>query len=448
MAGLRPAGRREAVLVVILLGAFGPYLYKTAGLRTDHLIIYGVGLWTMARFGIEPRLARLPATLWVVVGCLVAATAWTLLVSVLVDSASTMEIVASAESYFQPVALIAGLAVLVAVGPWADRRRRMFTAIAVICLLLTVNTAIAIASVFFDTWPLVRIFVRETAATGTSVWENAALNGRFSGVFDQPMEAGVAYSAGLAAWVYWVARLGRPTVRHLVLLGALVIGGFLSVSKVFILGGLPLCLVYLAWTFRMKPSRIARYFLAGLVFVALFVPAAVWLMNRWSGQIFFLRLFDSDLISSQGLIALYSAGRFGAGPTTVSSLFSTTWAEAPLQGFGFAAFSPLDSAYIQFFYQGGMVALALYALMLGALAVHAFRHRRVAPEESRLLVVLLILVLGAGIGAPALTLNRASTILWTLIVLAVCTSSAGRTAARRRLQPAVGRGGTVTETDG
>lgn len=432
-AGLGPRVRRETLLAVILLGAFGPYLYKSAGLRTDHLVVYGVGLWTLAKLGLRPHAARLSATLWVVVGCLAAATSWTLLVSIAADSAPMMEIAASAESYFQPVALIVGLAVLVTVGPWADRRSLVLTATAVICLLLTVNTAIAIASVFFDTWPLVRIFVRETAATGTSVWENAALNGRFSGVFDQPMEAGVAYSAGLAAWVYWVARLGRPSARHLVLLGALVIGGFLSVSKVFILGGLPLCLLYLAWTFRMRPGTIARYFLAGLLFIALFVPGAVWLMNRWSGQRFFLRLFDSDLIFSQGLIAFYSAGRFGAGQTTVSSLFSTTWAEAPIQGFGFAAFSPLDSAYIQFFYQGGLVALGFYALILAALAAHAFRHRRVAPDESRLLVVLLILVLGAGIGAPALTLNRASTVLWTLIVLVVCTSSAGRSAARRSM---------------
>jgi 4-amino-4-deoxy-L-arabinose transferase-like glycosyltransferase len=296
----------------------------------------------------------------------------------------------------------------------------------VICLLLAANTILAIASVFFDTWPLVRLFVREAAATGTSVWENAALNGRYSGVFDQPMEAGVAYSAGLAAWVYWVARLGRPATRHLILLGALVIGGFLSVSKVFILGGLPLGMLYLVWMFRMKPSTIARYFVAALVFAAVFVPAAIWLMYRWSGQGFFLRLFDADLISSQGLIALYSAGRFGGGPTTVASLFATTWAEAPLQGFGFGAFSPLDSAYIQFFYQGGLVALLFYGLALVALAVHAYRHRRVAPEESRLLMVLLVLVLGAGIGAPALTLNRSSVVLWTMIVLAVSTSAAGR----------------------
>lgn len=418
--------RRETLLVAILLGAFGPYLYKAGGVRTDHLVIYGVALWTLAQVGSGPRTWRLPPTLWVVIGCLAAATSWTLLVSLLENSAPMMEIIAGAESYFQPVALIVGLTVLVARGPWNARRRMVSRAIAVICLLLAANTVVAVASIFFDTWPLVRLFVRETTATGASVWESAALNGRYSGVFDQPMEAGVAYSAGLAAWVYWVARLGRPATRHLVLLGALVLGGFLSVSKVFILGGLPLCAFYLAWGFRMKPSTILRYFVGAIVFAAVFVPAAAWLMRRWSGQSFFLRLFDADLISSQGLVALYSAGRFGSGATTVSGLFSTAWAEARVQGFGFGAFSPLDSAYVQFFYQGGLVALSLYAVMLGALTVHAYRHRRAAPDESRLLMVLMILVVGAGLGAPALTLNRASVVLWALIVLAVTTSSIGR----------------------
>lgn len=425
--------RRETLLVLILLSAFGPYLNKAAGVRTDHLVIYGAALWTLAQVGSGPRKLTLPPTLWVVIACLGAATLWTLTVSLLAGLAPTMEIIAGAESYFQPVALVLGLAVLVAAGPWNERRRLVSTSVMVICLLLAANTAIAVASIFFDTWPFVRLFVRETTATGASVWESAALNGRYSGVFDQPMEAGVAYSAGLAAWVYWVAKIGRPRIRHLVLLGALVLGGFLSVSKVFILGGLPLCMLYLARTFRMKPGTILRFCLATIMFAAAFVPAALWLLRRWSGQSFFLRLFDADLISSQGLVALYSAGRFGSGPTTVAGLFATAWKEAPIQGFGFGAFSPLDSAYIQFFYQGGLVALSLYLLMLGALAVHAVRHRRAAPDESRLLLVLLVLVAGAGLGAPALTLNRSSVVVWGLIVLAVTTSSIGR---RDRRPPA------------
>lgn len=422
---------RHALLMLLLIGAFGPYLHKGAGIRTDHLILYGFALWALIVASIGARRWRLPSTLWVVLACLVGATGWTLLVSLLVHSASRTEIIAAAESYLQPATLIFGLPIVIACGPPDERRRLIPRAIVGICLLLAANTLVAVASLFFDTWPFVQLFVRESAYAGTSVWQNAATLGRFSGVFDQPMEAGVAYSAGLAGWVYWVGRQRRPGATHLLLLGALVLGGFLSVSKVFILGGLPLCVLYLIWTFKFTPTVIVRYFIATLIFLALFIPGAVWLLNRWSGARFFLRLFDADVISSQGLIALYSAGRFGAGRTTVGDLFTRTWADAPIQGFGFGAFTPLDNAYVQFFHQGGLVALLLYAGMLAAIGWHALRHRKVARDESRFLAVLLVLVLGAGIGAPALTLNRSSVVVWALIVLTICASATSRRSAAR-----------------
>lgn len=429
----RPRPGRTTLLILVLVAAFGPYLYKAAGIRTDHLIVYGVAGWALLQIAAGSSGWRLPVTLWTVIACLASATFWTLAISILLNSASAMETIAGLENYVQPMGLVVGLSVVVALAPLEERRRLLGKASAIICLLLGVNTLVGVASVFWNTWPLVEPFVRATS-TGASVWQNAATLGRYSGIFDQPMEAGAAYATGLAAWVYWVEKSGRPTAGQLVLLGALMVGGFLSVSKVFILGGLPLFCAYLAWSLRWRPGLLARYLLAALVSL----PFAVWLMSRWVGERFLLRIFDIDVIASQGLIALYTSGRFGgAGQTTVEYLFATAWSHAPLRGFGFGAFSPLDGAYIQYFYQGGLIALLIYAFMLAALGLHVLAHYHMAPREARLLLILLVLVVGAGLGAPVLTLNRSSILLWVLIVLAVSASAGRRSAADHGIRAVV-----------
>jgi 4-amino-4-deoxy-L-arabinose transferase-like glycosyltransferase len=269
----------------------------------------------------------------------------------------------------------------------------------------------------------VQHFVRGETGTGFSVWQNAASMGRISGIFNQPMEAGIAYSIGLTAWMYWFSTTKRIGVWKAVLLCGIVIGGAMSVSKVFILGGVPLGIFYFAWGYRIRALIRPKFIISALLIVGFLVPISLVLMSKWIGTQFFLRLFEAKSLPDRNLIAIYSAGRFGSDESSVTQLFSLTFREAPFCGFGFGAFSPLDNGYLEFFYQGGFVALFIYVVILFILSSHAVRFYNLARNECRLLFILIFLIIGAGFGAPVFTINRSSIFLWALIVLSISASS-------------------------
>lgn len=418
--------RASRLLVVLIVAAFGPYVSQSLGLRVEHLLIYGLLALAAVKIAARPRGYSVPPVLALVVACLVAATLWTLTVSALsANGVPALRVFAAAENYVQPIALIILITVFIAGTSPVERRRLLQRACATACVLLTINSVVAVLTVFVDTWPAAQYFVRAHTDTGLSVWQTAATMGRYSGVFNQPLEAGLGYSIGLAAWVYWTTASRRTTGWRWLLLGGLLIGGALSVSKVFLLGGVPLFALYAVWATGLHARLWPRTVLAAMAFALLLVPTGMWLLTRWAGRDYLLRLFDPGQLSDQGLIALYTAGRLGAGESTVKRLFRETLEEAPVEGFGFGAASPLDSGYIEFLYQGGTVALVLYLLAVGALGAHTWISFRRARDEMRLLAVLLLITLGAGIGAPVLTANRSCILLWIFIVLAIGVSVSG-----------------------
>ena len=131
-------------------------------------------------------------------------------------------------------------------------------------------------------------------------------------------------------------------------------------------------------------------------------------------------MYFEILLSSSSrwdLLTLISGGRFGGQDTHVKDLFVRVTRESPIFGFGFGAEHMFDSTYAEFFVSGGAVSILL---LLGLFAVLAWVGTKAAfadLEEGRLLVAIVVLLAGAGIGAPTVTINRFSTVLWLLVVL-------------------------------
>jgi hypothetical protein len=138
----------------------------------------------------------------------------------------------------------------------------------------------------------------------------------------------------------------------------------------------------------------------------------------WSGWPFLTRLFDSRLLGSGEMLSMYTGGRFGSSSTT-APLWETAARTAPLQGLGLGAYSPLDNSYLEFFYQGGGIALLLYAAFLVFLAFVVFGAASRGSAEGKLLAMLWVLVVVEGFGAPVLTINRTSLLLWVVLMLAL-----------------------------
>jgi len=122
-----------------------------------------------------------------------------------------------------------------------------------------------------------------------------------------------------------------------------------------------------------------------------------------------------DLYYDGGLISALSAGRVGGeGEGSVSILTNDLITSGDwVTGRGLGSYLPLDSAFLEYFYQGGIFALAGYVAALVILSFIAWRDRR--SEIGKLLIFVVAYVWIASIGGPTLTASRANVSLVMLI---------------------------------
>ncbi|RYD87470.1 MAG: hypothetical protein EOP50_20705, partial [Sphingobacteriales bacterium] len=188
-----------------------------------------------------------------------------------------------------------------------------------------------------------------------SVWSAALDIGRVTGIFGQPLEAGIFYSVSLFAIV--IAWRTQGSWQHrvflLIGLGATLVGGGLSLSKNFLflgLGGAG------ALALMIGVISLTRAWVIG-------IPVSLLILNF--GFQYNQNYFDSlyDLYREGGFITAASAGRFGLQESQVALLFSDiTDGSDWLVGKGLGSFLPLDSGYLEFYYQGGALAMTGYVI--------------------------------------------------------------------------------------
>jgi hypothetical protein len=396
------------------------------GLRLEHFVIYGSLLYVM----IFKMNAKMDKNIFLLMALCLANMFWMAAVSLRnLNWASPYRLCAALENFTQPVALIIIIYSVVIRLNQARRQNLLRVAGIAVIVMLCINSVIAILTMFYDTWPFLQYFV--VADDTRTVMQLAASMGRFSGVFNQPVEAGLAYSIGLLVWVYIATTSRRINSIAWVSLILLIIGGSLSVSKSFILGGFPLSMLYCFWTalsrLRIRKSALIGGIIWGLIGVAIVSLLA----GSWAGRDFLLRFFNYGNIKGEGAIYLFTGTRFGGDESGVKSLFAKTWSESPVMGFGvpLPEVGALDNAYIEYFFYGGIVGLVFYIAMLAVIVWVAFRGLRTDPKLGRLLMALWILIIGAGIGAPVLTINRSSIFLWVILVITFGVLSKRRTSA-------------------
>lgn len=195
----------------------------------------------------------------------------------------------------------------------------------------------------------------------------------------------------------------------------LLLGGLLSVSKVFLLLAVPLFVCWVLINRRGLPLKCLRathgWLAIGVVMV--FVPL---MASRWQGVNRLKKTLGlADQVGSSGFLSRLTGKRFGEADSNVLTAFSEVWENAPLQGFGFVQRRGFDNAYLEFFYQGGSVGILLYLAVLAWLGLLGCRVLSWGRSEGSMLLLILIFVVVAGLGAPVLTINRSSILLWLLL---------------------------------
>lgn len=388
------------VVVAIAVATFGPYI--VSGLRTEQIVIYGLAVallpFLLPFLDVRGGLRFLiPWVLYVIVAVL-----GVVFPSRLVAPHLPGEVAAGLDNILAPLVIM--LLIWVAVQA-SDAGRLLITACKVIAVAMAANGVISIIATRADISPLMRPFW--ASASGGSVAELAAQLGRYSGIFNQPAEAGALYGiAGIAAIYAWKQR----PILLAVVIGLITVGGLISVSKIFVLGGLPFVLAYWLWTQRTRAAAVVF-----AVFIAVLGVVQSGLLDGWIGFNYLARLINPE--GDGGLIAFYTAGRISEG-STFTNLVETALAYSPVTGVGAGGWVvPYDGAVAEALVVGGIIGLILYGTVIAGMFTLA---RRGVANETRLFAFLFaVITAGACLGFSPLTANRVSTVVWLLIALLV-----------------------------
>ncbi|MEA5121846.1 MAG: hypothetical protein VB040_11355 [Propionibacterium sp.] len=250
-----------------------------------------------------------------------------------------------------------------------------------------------------------------SSASASTVAERAETMGRFSGLFNQPAEAGLAYSLALILGVWYLSGTQRR-IWCMCLLLLLLVGGVLTVSKVFVFLGVPLALVYVI--IGKDLSTRTRILISTSLTISVLIVSSLNVAANWAGFEYFARLFrgpDSDVLS------FYTAGRWNSG-SGMLSVVQWVLGDSPFIGYGWAGISvAYDSAWTEIIVVSGLLGLGCLVVVLALLTSMALRNQN---QSTRVLMILVVsLTIGATFGLPALTANRVATWIWVIIGLLV-----------------------------
>ena len=395
---------------IFIIAAFGPYISLNSGIRVENLIIYPIAMMVLLDYTFSRSLKINRAILTIFYlwfGAFVYLLVRTIFGG---EELNFTAVLAEIKNFTQPMAV---LLVFMTSHRLTIKKseHRLKMACRVTIALLGVNTLWSILSLFVDLGPINQFF---WGGGLDSVATRALTNGRITGIFNQPMEAGAAYSIGVFSWLYLVSRdIIKINFKLVVFLILLIIGGILSVSKLFIIVGLFLSLIYIFSIQRLRRQMgkiILMFFSLG------FIPF-YYLTNTWEGLSYLARFIDIGTIQKIGFLNFITAGRYGGQNSQQSDLFLQVWASNPIYGQGLGSQRVFDSAFFHFFGDGGLIGLIFYLIILisfVASGLRFLRHRELA-YESRLYWFIIVFATVASFGAPIMTLNRASVIYWVYI---------------------------------
>lgn len=403
--------RRSVALPALLaLAAFGPYV--GGGFRTEQVALYGALLALAARlWWLRARPSEHGVAVAVLLGSFLALAA---LGAVAPPPNGTRwpqgSALAGLDNAAGPLAALAVAWMLVACG--YDRARLLRTVARVTVWAMAANATLAVAAASGST-----VDVRAWQVQGEveSVAFRAEQLGRFSGIFNQPAEAGLLYSLALLCAVY----LYRDRAVLLAVTAmTITVGGVLTVSKIFLLVGLPIS----AWQIlRASGKRQRRYALLLAAGTGLWIASRAGYLPEWAGGGYLARLMPGG---DQAALTLYTGGRLG-DTGTLAQVTDEVLHTSPMWGYGAAGLQvPYDSAWTEALIVGGLAGVFLLSATLLVLA-HAWWRRRQLSDRAEPVLFggILLVVAGAAVGLPALTANRCTLVLWLLLGLLVSSSA-------------------------
>jgi hypothetical protein len=294
---------------------------------------------------------------------------------------------------------------------------------------MVMNTAVSLAQLVTGKVTVISFLPRfwDTPGSVGSVAVSAGENGRFTGIFDQPAEAGLAYGVALFCLIYLTQCRKMRAGITVLCAAALITGGTLTVSKAFLIGALPLAVMMIL---RSPRGRIRVIACSAAALTAFWFIGKAHLVPLWPrGAV----MLDALLHPSGSLTAEYSAGRYGTGGS-LGPLVSDVLHASPWYGFGAGGLeTAYDSLWLQVLVLAGVAGVVLVAAVLLMLASRLWRLRgETESAEWNLAGAVLLLAIGASLGLPTLTANRDATLLWLVLGILIAAQPTGDSLSRFR----------------
>lgn len=389
--------------ILLVISSFGPYVFKGVGVRLEQIFIYPAFVLAFLLLIFNADKYKIKKNLFIFTTIWAIAFLWISIISFsLSGQAIGIGALAPVENFLQPLAI---MTLFIVLSRYYRLQDYFFVILKTFLVALGINSLIIMMQIIIDPelFGILDKFVR--TRQDTTVAERAAGLGRFLGIYGQPIEAGASYSLGLLSWVYLEnIRRNFSFWQKYTLLLLIFLGGLITVSKVFVVGGFVLFIGYVLFFSR---SGIRKRFLYSIPF--LFGIIAYYLVtSMWQGLNYLLRLFNTSG-SSVEILARLTAGRIGE-ESGVFKLFEKIYRDSPIYGYGFAPPPTLDNGFAEFFYHGGMVGLIFYLILLFWLLYKGLAFYFKRRNHNAYFLFVATLIFGLNIGAPAFTLNRFSVI--------------------------------------
>lgn len=394
-----------ALAAVLTAGIFGPYTSLMAGVRYEHLAVYGAVVaifpFTWLRLRLSPPIA---AVIWLWSLVVVVSTIGLVAPPVNTTGYGEGRLIAELDKFCLPLAAMVLSLVLMAN---ADRYLLLRVVAAVTMAAMSVNSILALISVWTDiTWLLHWFWTNEVSAAD-AVMSPPETMGRFSGIFVMPAQAGAAYGIALLAAI-WLLR--DHTAWLVSVVSLIVLGGILSVSKIFLLVALPLAIFNLVRT-SGRVRRVAAVVLGALATTALVGGG---LFSTWQGKEGLRYL----MAPSGDPLRFYSAGRLGDG-SDFDTLMGAVTSVSPVYGMGARGLKvAVDGSLVEVITIAGVLGVALLIGVILVLLRTCWSHRDPTPD-SHFEQGLTLLAIGASFGIPVFTTGRVASVLWLLLCLSV-----------------------------
>lgn len=401
---------------LVIIASFGPYIFW--GIRTEHFVVYLLFIILVLDILKNKKYNFIFSylDLFIILVLWVFITLWTFIITLIGLDFNTLsyKIISHLENYTQPIVIIIIISFILYCMPTLEIKTYLYKISQLFIFFLLINTFFVTLSVSYSLFPFLRYFIG--GLDGPSLWLRCDEVGRHLGIFNQPVESGMHYSLGLFLWGYIIYKKSVPIkIYDYLVLFCLLTGGILSISKLFLFGGIPIFMFY--FCLRRKIFYLfntKKFILISIILIIL--SKEFWI--KWKGKNILIsnlqNLIFSD--STNKFNQIISGDRYiDLSMGTVPSIFSKITENKFFTGFGFGLNIAYDNGLLEFYAQGGIIALLAYLVMLSFILIFAIKNFK--QQESKLLLAIILFIIGGHLGSPVVTMNRFSTILWTLFVI-------------------------------